>query len=983
MTAIKNGVRTTLRTPGKTLLFSLILTALAVLICISFCVFAAVRGYIRDCDEYYHTVVNMEFIGKDYPDGFVYDEAAASAVSAHRTELDALASSDAVIRFEPASHMLAEIEGLTRTDKFVYDLDSAVFYIYVMGYDENGGSFLVSITDVLYSRTDVNGKMIMMRTASMNVDERPGLNLGERYLVCGHFFTGTSSYLSYFAEPMTFTHEGKTATLPERIRTDELTPEVEADYRALAEQLRARNNGCPVQATAAIDDVLPFHQQELTLREGRLFEPAEYDSAAKVCILSNRIADALGLAAGDEVRLSLRTASGDLYVGDAEPAEFIPYTVVGVYDRNDNYPFQVFVPDAGAAHAPIRSGNGFRLGIFRIKNTDIAAFLAQAKGLEQYGFRFTAYDQGYSAVVEPMSELMLISVIFLAICAALTAGALSLQCHIFISRQREAAQTMIAMGSGKAHVRLYFLSAAAMLSVPAATVGCVLGKLTENAVFDRLERFAAQFAEQDLRFSSSRLTLIRTLTFSPHVSPAVYAAAGAALLLGVFLFTLLFCRGVMKDRAARKRRRRMPRTVRRVRRSTRLSGTLKYALLSVRRNGIRTAAVLLLCLLTALFFGRLTASLDGYRDQLAAVRENTALKGHATDSLGRKLDGLLVGKPSYDSLSESGLLSGIQISRNLGRLRFSGIPVTADGVTHEIDPPKLPESSFGVETMIGQMYDEPAFVMTSSVRNSTVFYYAEPTSVSWLDGFDEAAFLEQDAVCVMPGQLMTQYGVSLGDTVVFIRSYDNRLSTATLKVVGSYLSAAGDETIFAPLNPDEQGYYYYRNRPFDSLVFTLDDASKLDALRDALEDAGFTPVRTSSSRFFAVIDDEVYLDTTHSMERQIKYVSVLYDSLYVLTGIIGFVLAWLLVSSRRKEIAVMRALGTQPVRMILIFFIEQLLLCGAGLGLGVLLQALRGAAGSMFYLLVSGFFTVWMLSTLLCLLVSVTKQAYAALAEPE
>ena len=203
----------------------------------------------------------------------------------------------------------------------------------------------------------------------------------------------------------------------------------------------------------------------------------------------------------------------------------------------------IFIPDAGAADAALAAGNGFRLGVFRIKNTAVSDFLAQAKALEQYGFRFTAYDQGYSAVVEPMSELMLISVIFLAICIALTAGALSLQCHIFISRQRDSAQTMIAMGSSRTHVRLYFLSAAAMLSVPAAIIGCVIGKLTEQTVFDMLEQFAAQFAEQDLRFSSSRLTLIRTLTFTPRVSPAVYAAAGAALLIGVCLFTLLFCRG--------------------------------------------------------------------------------------------------------------------------------------------------------------------------------------------------------------------------------------------------------------------------------------------------------------------------------------------------------------------------------------------------------------------------------------------------------
>lgn len=983
MTVIKNGMKTTLRTPGKTVLFSLILTALAVLICISFCVFAAVRNYLKDCDEYYHTVVNTEFVGKNYPNGFAYDTAMASAVEAHEPALNALRRSDAVIRFEPVTHALAEIDGLTRKDKFVYDPDAAVLEIYIIGFDQNTGSYLASVTDTLYSRTDVSGKMIMMRNASMHADEKPVLAVGDRYVVCGHFFTATTSYPSFRAEDLTFYRGGEAVTVPERTALNALTPETEAAYNDLAAYMRACNSRCTVQTTAAIDDLLPFHQQELTLREGRFFTQEEYASAAKVCIVSNRIADALEITAGDEIGIALCTCDGDLYAGRTVRSETERYAVVGVYDRNDDYPATVFLPDAAAANAPFAAGNGFGLGVFRVKNTSIAAFLTEAKPLEQYGFRFTAYDQGYSAVVEPMSELMLISVIFLAICIALTAGALSLQCHIFITRQRDAAQTMLAMGSGRTHVRLYFLSAAGMLSIPAAAIGCVVGKLTENAVFRLLERFAAQFAEQDLRFSSSRLTLIRTLTFTPRVSSAVYFAAGAALLFGVVLFTLLFTRGVLRDRAVRKKRARAPRAPKRIRRSTQLSGFLKYALLSVRRNRVRTAAVLLLCLLVALFFGRLTTSLDGYRTQLDAVRNNTVLKGHATDGAGRRIDGLVVGKNAFDTLMNTAPDLCIQVSRNMGHLRFSGIPVTADGVSHEIPPPEIPETSFGIETVVGQMYDEPLLIQTSDVMNSTVFYYAEPTVFEWLDGVDAESFYDSEANCVMAGPMMDRHGIRLGDTVVFIRAYEGFLGIVTLRVVGRYLTASGDETVLAPFNVDRLPLYS-RNKGFDSLIFVLDDASRLDALRDTLEDAGFSPVRTRSARTFAVIDDEVYLDTTHSMERQIKYVSVLYDSLYVLTGLIGFVLAWLIVSSRRREIALMRALGMQPRRVIAVFFTEQLLLSCAGLGLGLLLRTLLGrASGPQLWILVLIFFAVWLVSTLICLLVSVGKQAYAALTEPE
>ena len=80
----------------------------------------------------------------------------------------------------------------------------------------------------------------------------------------------------------------------------------------------------------------------------------------------------------------------------------------------------------------------------------------------------------------------------------------------------------------------------------------------------------------------------------------------------------------------------------------------------------------------------------------------------------------------------------------------------------------------------------------------------------------------------------------------------------------------------------------------------------------------------------------------------------------------------------------MRALGAQPVQLILIFFLEQLLLCGAGLGIGLLIETLSGhVIGPQLTMLTLLFYAVWLVSALICLLVSVTKQAYAALAEPE
>ena len=120
------------------------------------------------------------------------------------------------------------------------------------------------------------------------------------------------------------------------------------------------------------------------------------------------------------------------------------------------------------------------------------------------------------------------------------------------------------------------------------------------------------------------------------------------------------------------------------------------------------------------------------------------------------------------------------------------------------------------------------------------------------------------------------------------------------------------------------------------------------------------------------------------MERQIQYVGVLYDALYIITGVIGFVLAWLLALSRRKEIAVMRAMGTQPLGILLNFAFEQVILSTLGILLGGGISYLMGCPLSTEFLILCGaFWAVWNISTLLCLCVGLIKPSYASLTEPE
>lgn len=1038
MQAAKNGLKSTLRTPGKTLLFILILTVTAALLMVSCCVYGAVRGYLDDCEDYFHTIAELEYMGQDYPEQAVYDEAFAAAVEKNRDTLSALIGSESVLSWEPASAEVAYSDAIRRKDVNVPDPDTAVLRLSLNSFNDKLNTYNAIVTETLYSRIDYTDKLIMFRT----LDGDHSLNCPGTYLVVGQFYAGRLQNPSFQQNLISITRDGTLTELPPQIPAG-ASAEEEAPFLRYAQALHAKNDALRVSYTANVEDLYLFHQQVLTLTEGRFFTQAEYDAKAKVCIVSEKTAGMLGLKLGDTIPFTVNHSSGDVFDPDSQTlVDEGDYEIVGITKHSDSYSHWVFLPDAKAACAAVYPVNGYTLGQFRLKNDGVPAFLELAAPLLEQGFRLNVYDQGYAAATAPMEELLFISAIFLAVCLLLAACALAMQSHIFISRQRETGRTMYALGSGRTHVCVYFLSAALALTVSGAFFGALFGKQAEGRVFKVLQRFAAQFAEQDVRFSTTRLAITRTLEFDPTSSLGSYLTAAGILVGGTLLFTLLFALASLRERKNAKKKK-TPRPRKRAGRVSRLSGRFKYGLLSMRRGRGRTVAVLLLGLSAALFFGRLTASLAGYQEQLEAYKANATISGSATDAYGKRISGLLLNGGLVAKLSSSELVEDSCMTFDLGHIRILGV----EGGKQI--PFKMPEyGSYVYESLFYWLNKEPTWVGTNSVAESPLFHFSESGSVEWLDGWSEADFtrieteeflyydewLEMEtvrhyqtgpAVCALPKAVMEERGIKLGDTINTVLAYyhpywDMYLVEQKLRVVASYVAPVGSTTVFTPLTFVRPGfeleeYYIDFSKPhrdfywlngkswtperleayqamgltpalnYSSMTFKLKDAARLDDLRQLLADMDFTWVHSGErTKPYAMIEDEVFLNTTHSMERQIQYVSVLYIALYSLAGVIGFALAWLLILSRQKEIAVMRALGTQPGRIVGSFLLEQLLLIALGLGLGVLICRLSGAALNRTQIvLTAAFLGVWTLSALICLIAGLCKKSFAALTEPE
>ena len=104
MLAIRNGTKAILRTPAKAALYCLIILLVASLVSVAFCVNSAVNGYLADCEEFYHTIATVEYIGEGYPNIYAYDEKLTETLQANKDFLEALLKDPSVMSFEPNTH---------------------------------------------------------------------------------------------------------------------------------------------------------------------------------------------------------------------------------------------------------------------------------------------------------------------------------------------------------------------------------------------------------------------------------------------------------------------------------------------------------------------------------------------------------------------------------------------------------------------------------------------------------------------------------------------------------------------------------------------------------------------------------------------------------------------------------------------------------------------------------------------------------------
>lgn len=1018
----RNSMLSIVRTKGKTVLFTLLIFALTLSLCLGISVWASIDGFLENLDNHYTTIGLIEYIGADYPNDTAYDLSMAEMLKDF--DFSAITDFESTILWDKSSRAVGYIDGFYRTDSYIPN--SGISILVVSSVTPAGdGYYNAIINEVLYSNDARENTRIVINAGDIE------LEYGRRYLIYGSLYRVVSSFLFFkFEDYSNLIAEEKGIEVPFLLditsdgkdRGGYRIPE-DCPLYQVADTWKVINNSVIVCATDDITALFPFHQQELFIKEGRVFSDEEYKNGSKVCIISDTAAKRIGVSVGETIDLSVAVSN---YPG-IENSFWVEngfqysdkYTVVGITNSTPDKDYYVYIPkSADVPMAPYYIG--YTVGQAVVKNGDAAAFYEHMAPLMTDRLNLTMYDQGYSAVAEPFEIILSVIKIVTVVCAVMEIAMLALFGFLFVYRQREASEIMLLLGAGKKRVCAYFLYSSGLISLIASLLGAAAGYYLNSSVVKFVFSIAKSYTTVDRRFSDGNLSVIKDLELELNLEPKLFVYAGII----VFLLAVLFCLAFTILTFARKKSGQRKITgPKKAGKTSRLSGgSIKYALLSIVRGGTRSAVIPIVAAAVVFFFGQMANTSNNYQKQLSEIYKNTTISGYFTDINGKQVGNLLVGAHNLNDLYHSGYITDLSFTHEL-KYYYLGISELADGTVQEVEPLYLPEG-FGAETIKNYILLGPSLVGTNDIKTVPEFFYAENIIMDFIDGFDESFLAipwEYTYCCMIPTSLMEEKGIKLGDTIrvaidntVFSPEYNSVIfEQHDLKVVGCFEKQGTKNMIYiplstvfntdliwgdkdrltgAPLETFDTGYAITEEHSkylpwfsFKSASFKLADTSKLVEFKDYLEEVGYSQVnKIGNIREFVVLRDQRFNNVLNNINQQMKYIDVLYPCLYALIGIIALIISYLMTVSRKMEFAIMRGLGGTKRHTFFSFFTEQVILSTVGCAFGLIIWRLfLGTVIPMHQLLILGFLICYFIGSAVSIAIMNSKIVFEILSEKD
>lgn len=1003
----KHSLNNILRSPGKSLLFLILLSASITFISLGVSMNYSANRMLSQADEHYKTVIAFKYGDLHNPDGAWADENFQKNIAT--LDFDSLTNHPAVISYDLERTIGAfPLDGseIWQTSSPVKNL--AVFSVRLISENEDGSWQGVSQTSYYSKILSGNNYMTIRPYSSTGVDISNQLNPGRTLLMLAQLDLTPSSL--FIATPiqatlLTENPDPNLEDLPEVIDISDQANFFDSKagqaLSELIEVLTVIDKSFKVVASSDIPSMAALHMTETYLIDGEFSEAESIPN----CYLSERIAQAFDLHPGDHWNLAFHyDPNGNPLHSYSAENDFINQDgcrIGGILHISTDITQTIFMtfPD-WLDKAP----DDYDFLRVRVQNDQADNYLFYASQQIPQMVGLQVEDQGYATAVVPILKLRERSLYMTVASAAAGVAVICLFAYLFILRQRETADVMMKLGTGRSKTISYLVFGIMIIAILAATLGIILTTQLDTKVTEAVWETLQGGVMQDLRFSERALGL--QIVFKPEMQTAPwvrYASAGAVV---VFVFIITFIASLLTLKKP-KRKKSTPILAPKIESSNAMAFawmpglSLRFASRSIKRNFLNSLIVPLAVALLGVFILIIGVSAAEQDQAAETIYDRLPTTAYMTTILGqnrqiplrfqtdiwRLLDNQVqsrqdwmmwaypaTGKQIRDVRegleAENPAIKEVLLTKYL-YYDYIGLVEHADG---SLGMPNLPVEnaplvnssgtalSMGFQWKIYLVKRKPAIAFTDSITRTSEAIKFRDSEISWLEGYSDDDFHRPEQFVVLPDRLMKESGISLGDTVrlgIFVpdEKFDVQDAVHDFKVIGSYFQGSSSPIVYAPWNllteiqigqerlavaaitsDWEYETVWSEGLPNEYLIENVDSATiipqdvrNLDSLRDYLEENQYSFVgKIRRNRLVVVIEDKALADGILSIQQHLSFLNFIIPIMLLLSGLIAFILSYLLTRNRLPEFAVMRSLGAKKIQVYLAFFLEQLFLLLVG-----------------------------------------------------
>ncbi len=266
-----------------------------------------------------------------------------------------------------------------------------------------------------------------------------------------------------------------------------------------------------VTLTDDMSSLLAFHLDGMFLADGRMITQEEYDTGAKVCMVSKKKAQMHHWELGDKLNMNFYDFEAYPNNGDTRPNTRQPvyhqdtqgffdsgeYEIVGIFDQRPtmgdatvsqsamSMPWEmIYIPHNAVQYITPREElpvHGALLSI-RLENGSIPRFEAEMEALGltgqkegQYNPSFTFYDQGYSVIQPSLQHMYGTARLLLILSALLLVITCVLQAWFFAQHQKHTVGVYRMLGGKKRAALAAVLACALIITLLGLVPGALLG----------------------------------------------------------------------------------------------------------------------------------------------------------------------------------------------------------------------------------------------------------------------------------------------------------------------------------------------------------------------------------------------------------------------------------------------------------------------------------------------------------------------------